>query len=66
MQETLITWFKHADTASDQSIPTGSDGFMPETNLDENTDCDVLINMDNANEQEDLNTVHLIMTDLIK
>lgn len=51
---------KHADTASNQSIPTGSDGFMPETNLDKNTDDDVLTNMDNTNEQEtETNQYHI-------
>ena len=61
----FAAWFncvrdKHADTTSDQSIPTGSDGFMPETNLDKNTDDDVLINMDNENEQEtETNQYHI-------
>ena len=44
-----------------QSIPTGPDGFMPETYFDKNTDDDdVLINMDNANEQEtETNQYHI-------
>ncbi|XP_048589946.1 uncharacterized protein LOC116619447 [Nematostella vectensis] len=60
----FAAWFncvsdKHADSASDKAFATGPDGFMPETNLEDNTDDDVPITEDVNEQESDTNQYHM-------
>ncbi|XP_048584632.1 uncharacterized protein LOC125556698 [Nematostella vectensis] len=60
----FAAWFncvsdKHADSASDKAFATGPDDFMPETNLEDNTDDDVPITEDVNEQESDTNQYHM-------